>query len=206
MRRVLLPLLSIVAMAAPRLVTATVIDFEDTGVPLGTQIQTADGSTVSTGGFVVDSLPIHIHLHNEDGFGNNGSTNAGVHGLLHFALPDSSAFSLESFDFEYYIEDLGSIMVTATLSGGGTVMASFGTDGIANNGGSSSYETFFLPGTFGSIVEATIFSSQANIATIDGFFVDNIVVGETVPEPSTILLFGAGLVGLGLVRGIRRRA
>jgi len=203
----LLPLFSIVAMAAPRLVTATVIDFEDTGVPFGNQIQTADGSTVSTGGFVVDSLPIHIHLHNEDGFGDNGSTNAGVHGLLHFALPDSSAFSLESFDFEYFVEDLGSITVTATLSGGGTVMASFGTDGIANVlGGSSSYETFFLPATFGSIVEATVFSGQANSALVDGFFVDNIVVGETVPEPSTILFFGAGLAGLGVLRRIRRRA
>lgn len=179
--------------------SAAVIDFEDLGVPFETQIQTPDGTTTSTGGFDVDSDALHIHFHNQDGFGDNGTTNAGVHGLIDVSLPGGGAFSLVSFDFEYFLEDLGEIAVSAEPSGGGSVMQVFTTDGIANIvDGPSTYETFFLGADFADIVSARIFSGEPNVASEAGFFVDNIVTGDPgrVPAPATLGLLGLALLGL----------
>ena len=57
---------------------ADVIDFEDLGVPIGTQLSPPSGVGVETSGFAVEPGPNNsggfndLHLHNQDGFGDNG--------------------------------------------------------------------------------------------------------------------------------------
>jgi len=187
---------------------AAVVDFEDLGVAIGTQVQTGNGVTTTTGGFDVDTGNTHIHLHNQDGFGDNGTTNAGLHGLINLAPTAGGAFSLLSFDFDYFIADLGTITLNALTTGGVNISQIFTTDGIPSVlGGASSYETFAALG-FSSIVGATILSGAPNISSTNGFFVDNFVVGAAVaaiPIPAALPLLGSGLGLLGLLGWRRKR-
>jgi len=180
---------------------AAVIDFEDLGVAVGTQLNPALNVSQNTGGFTMSSPGADLHFHNQDGFGDNGTTNMGAHGLVTATPVGGGTFSLTSFDFDYFIADLGSITITGDKSVGIDVVQVFVTDGFAAPlGGVASYETFLLAG-FTDLIGVTFASGAANVIETNGFFIDNIVF--STPEPATIGLLGFGLALVGV---LRRRA
>jgi hypothetical protein len=186
------------------LANGALIDFEDLGVSVGTQLNTGSGVSQNSGGFTFTPGPITTgpndsHFHNQDGFGDNGGTNFGSHDDFVMTEMSGDTFSLYSFDFEAFISD-GNISVVGNLSGGGSISQTFISDGFASAfGGTATYQTFLFGSGWENLTSAN-FNYQGNGSS--GFFVDNINTTAPVPEPSTMLLFGAGLAGL---IGFRRR-
>ena len=108
-----------------------------------------------------------------------------------------STFSLQSFDFNGWLSQESAIYVTGTLFGGGSISTSFNPDGTPSTSGVTvPYETFLLGAGWNNLTSVTWSYDQG----FNGFFLDNIVVNSAVPEPSTYLLFGLGLIGLIAVR------
>lgn len=188
---------AVLALAATS-ASAGIIDFEDLGVAVGTQLNPAAGVSQATGGFIVSPGPINtsglndLHFHNMDGLGNNGSTVLGTHDDVVITQSGGGAFDVFSFDFEGF-QNESDIRVVGSLSGGGTVSQTFTADGNP-----STYETFLLSGFTG--LSSISFEYLGNGAT--GFFLDNINTGGGhVPEPG-----GLGLVALGLAAAAAARS
>lgn len=190
-------LLFAAALAVANGAGAAVINFEDLGVALGTQLNPAVNVSQNSGGFTFSSTGADLHFHNQDGVGDNGSTHMGAHGFVDFTPVGGSTFSLQRFSFDFFSTELGNIEVIGNLSGGGTTSQNFATDGILNL-----YQTLALNGTFVNLTSVRITSGLANSTSLNGFFVDDIVVNAAVPEPGTLLLLGVALAGLAW----RRRA
>ncbi|TWT57416.1 PEP-CTERM motif protein [Thalassoglobus neptunius] len=103
------------------------------------------------------------------------------------------SFALRSIDLaELNFHLSTTVTFVATKSGGGTATQSFTIDGIG-----FAAETFFFSTEFESITSVT-WRQEGNFHQFD-----NIVVGPAgpiVPEPSTMLLFSSGLIGLAFSR------
>lgn len=179
---------------------ALLIDFEDQGVAVGTQNNLASGVGFVSSGFNFDPGPINtsglndLHIHNENGIGDNGSIHLGSHDDLVMSLT-SGVFSIESLSFAGFTTE-GDLDVVGTFMGGGTISNLFTANGIADE-----YETFMFSGAWNNLTSLS-FNYQGIGA--NGFFVDDILVNAAVPEPSIISLFGLGLLGLGFAH--RRKA
>ncbi|MEW4490150.1 PEP-CTERM sorting domain-containing protein [Thalassoglobus sp. JC818] len=108
------------------------------------------------------------------------------------------SFALKSIDLAELNFPLSTtVTFVAVKTGGGTAMQSFTLDGIA-----FAAETFLFSSDFNSITSVTWRQ--------DGYFhqFDNIVVGPAgpiVPEPSTMLLFSCGLLGIAIALFRERR-
>jgi hypothetical protein len=71
------------------------------------------------------------------------------------------------------------------------------TDTFIANGIADEYQTFMFSPAWSNLTSVN-FNYQGDGS--NGFFVDDIVVNAAVPEPSTIALLAAGIMGLGFSR------
>ncbi len=199
---------------------AVVITFDDVVVAPNAILTSA-----SSGGF--DFTSSHFHVINSPttcGFGGcvqNGTQYAAedaptLAGPVTMALSGGGTFSLASFDgAEMWLDSAAAAIGTAAgpfpnalnihvvgnLSGGGTISQDFLLDQIKDGaGGLADFQTFlFGPGWTGldSVVWSGI-DAQGGLASMA---FDNI--STSVPEPSTLLLLAAAMLGFA---GWRRRA
>jgi len=84
------------------------------------------------------------------------------------------------------------ILVVGTLSGGGTVQATFAPDFVQDGeGGAADFESFVLPASFSDLVSVE-FTGQGSVEPDQKFTIDNVEVISSVPEPAHALLLVTG--------------
>ncbi|WP_426960193.1 PEP-CTERM sorting domain-containing protein [Muricoccus radiodurans] len=172
---------------------------------------TPDGAAVtgSSSGFYAAPF---LSGNNGDGFGAGGSNQAlGVDATTYLTSGNTSnnggnggtatlAFSMSqayfgilwgSVDTYNTLTFLNDGIVTGTITGSDVINPANGNQGL----GGTAYVNIYVQGGYDQVV---LTSTQY------AFEVDN--VAYAVPEPTTLALFGAGLLGLGLARRRRSKA
>lgn len=111
----------------------------------------------------------------------------GANAQVSFKPIDDSAFSLQKLDGATLFPGAqGGFDVIGTFEGGGTVTASFSS--------TDSFATYLLPGTFVNLDKVVVRNQVSGATFADaGVSIDNIVVNQPVPEPTTLATFGLAL-------------
>jgi hypothetical protein len=200
---------ALIATAAPA--SASTINFEDLGVPVGTQINPASGVGVTTGGFNYTPGPSNpsgfndLHITNAETFWSfNGTTIGGTHDDVVLTKVGGKAFSIASFDYAGFPGGEASFRVSGVRADSTTIFASFIPDGLVDGpGGVQDFETFSLTGDWSNLVSVTWTLTGPGISGL--FALDNIVVDTTVtvPEPGSLALVSLALMGV--AAAIRRK-
>lgn len=197
-------------------------------VPNGGEAAGPEGAPVIDEGYVFTPGPDNSSGYNDLHFYNNKTTPTstggitvpwnettvlGSHDDLVMTRQGGGAFTLFGFDYAGFANGSafeGPIKLTGHLVGGGTVTTTFTPDGIIDGGpgGAVDFQRVLLgKGGWTNLLQVD-FELQATFGTTqDLFAIDNVSVQDlaAVPEPSTVLMFGLGLLGLlGLVRRQRR--
>lgn len=182
---------------------AVVIDFES--VPTGDCLNI--GTSLTTQGFTFTTPSSNFFTCDgtRSSLASNGTTTLGSEAFPAQATMTQvggGAFALLSLDLGELRTSTGpgnQVRIDGVVFGGGSVSTLYSLDGINDGaGGLADFETFILQAGFGSLSEVTFTGLHPGGGAPARFLVDNIVA---VPEPSTMLLLGAGIVGL----GVRRR-
>jgi len=186
---------------------ASVIDFNEIAsapcLGSGASPITSDGFqfTATAGGF--GSLTI---CDDSSGYASNGSNflTEVFNSTITMTAEGGGTFSLNSLDatrlHQGFDFDATEWRITGHLSGGGTVTTTFQLDDVADGvGGADDFQNFIFPNTFVDLTSATFVgwdaeAGQQGQAAYGAL--DNIVVNQPVPEPSTGLLVFAGLLVL----------
>ncbi len=185
--------------------TATTIDFEDVAVPHNTHLIV---NSFVTNDFILSRDGTgHIDLGNdEEIFTNNGTKVAFVHGGTFTINVDSisgDTFEISQFDGAEFWRNGSPNASKITLFGvtdlGANISEEFVLDNIYDGrNGVDDFQLFTVSNAFQNLVHAEFVGDGA-------FSVDNIIgytASESVPEPSTLLLLGAGIAGFA---GTRRK-
>lgn len=173
---------------------ATVIDFEDLGVPVGGTLSPPDFACVTSVG--VDCCPGPLNSFNDIHAGNafgsyayNGTTVLSSHNDLILTRTDGMPFAMTQFDFAGFPGGTEpAFSVTAQPSG---VSHTFTPDGVIDGGGVLvDFETFVIAGGF---VGTQFVFVSTGVSSLDAIFtLDNICIG-----PPCAIPFGVGCAGLG---------
>lgn len=188
----------LLAIAQPA--AATVIDFEDIGVPPGGN---EEGTTRISRGYLVQSNHNHL-INNQPGVTAwNDSTWLGNVGKLTLSRSDGGAFSLLSleageFSAEFFPTPKGTqVLVTGNQVGGGTLTQLFGLDDVADGPGPlHDFQAVVFDSGWNNLLNV-VFEPVGTTAIF--YSLDNISVTAT-PLPAPWLLFATGLGLLGLKR------
>lgn len=187
---------------------AVVLDFEDLGSPscgLGT-----GPAQQSSGGFLFDAAPGGVIDACSTGsdffFASNGSTYIAATAIIMTPAAAGTTFDMAAFDVaEYALVPLAStlVTVTGTLDAGGSVVATFTTDGV-NDGGGGTVDDFE---PFGGDLSGFLGLTSVTFSAGLPIGIDNLsltVFTASVPAPDPALLLAAGLL---LMAGaaVRRR-
>ena len=153
-----------------------IVDFEDLGVPVGSQINTGAGICMLSGGYDICPAGLSdLHASNQVDFhAFNGTTVMHAHRDLIVSRPDGAPFHVSQFDFAGFPNNNeATFSVTALPSG---VNMSFTPDGLVDSqGGIADFETFSLPSNF---VGTSFQWTSTGTTTLDEIFaLDNICVG-----------------------------
>jgi hypothetical protein len=120
------------------------------------------------------------------------------------AAEDGSPFSLLSFDgAELFLGSLvnfpnaARITLGGVVLGGSTIFASFDLDGLKDGaGGIDDFQSFVLPTGWSNLLSVTFSGEIIGNPQFGAFSLDNINAQGSVPEPTTMLLLGSGLLVL----------
>lgn len=156
--------------------SAIVLDFNSLSAGTTGSFATAGVALSGSGSVASGSLP---------GAPTGDSTN-------YLAISGSETLTSLSSTNNYLGVALGSTASSSSISlvsGGSTVATITGAD-VAAAGGTTSYVNIYDLPSYSSVV---FFTPSASLAA------DNVAIG-TVPEPGTLALLGAGLLGLAIIR------
>lgn len=136
-------------------------------------------------------------------FGNNSGAGKNYAWSYEMAVtgapPGTKIVELDS-DFNQTVG--GPSVLTETLTPSGTLGISETKNGAIVTPGSV-WQTFFSPGTTDLMISMNLFN-KGTTASVTNTVVQFIPSRQTIPEPLTLAVFGAGLAGLGFVRRKRR--
>ena len=163
----------------------TVVDFEDLGIAVGTQISPPSGVGVTSQGFDYTPGPSNpgindLHVTNQESFWSfNGTTVGGTHDDVVLTKSGGGTFSLSSFDFAGFPSgNEVPFTVTGLRGDATTIVQGFAPDGLVDGpGGVVDFETFVVTGDWSNLVSVTW--DHTGAGTLQGLFaVDNIAVDQ----------------------------